>query len=94
MKLLDPLKVREELAASNAVVNTLSKENEKLKEQHEEMSKELETLQGTKMQTEDDVKCMQNYYQKVLNQNVELREYIEKIGIQKIASTLEKVYQM
>ena len=80
--LLASNRVRKELAASNAVVNTLSNKKEKLKEKHEEMSKELETLQGTKMQTEEPLKCAQNDYQKVLSENVDLREYIQKIGIQ------------
>lgn len=72
---------KEELATAQAVLDTLSKENDDLKERYQILSKELGTLQGTKKQTERDLEYVTKEYQEGLNKNESLKEYIEKMGI-------------
>lgn len=72
--------LEEELKVARENVDTLAKENVYLKDQRTVISEELATIQQSKRNTEQDLDNIKNEHERVLKENEELRDYIDKIG--------------
>lgn len=55
--------------------------NEDLGKRFEKLSDEFKALQESNKRTEEELGCMTKDYEMEVNENKELREYIQKIGI-------------
>ena len=73
--------MEKELKVARESMDTLSKENESLKEKCTLLSEELAALQQSKRNTGQDLCSIQHDHTKVLKENEDLRDYIDKIGI-------------
>ena len=73
-------KIEKDLNIARESIDTLSKENENLKEQCTLLSHKLATLQENKRKTEQELCTMQDEHMEILKENQDLRDYIDKIG--------------